>query len=95
MGSVNRFVYWDDCVPWSGVIPGPPLLIAGWFPPVRRLVSARSPAHRGLAAFVRSRLLRLGAPLIAFTHLVDPVCAYLGGLGEGRVQYLQLRVTWV
>jgi len=41
---------------------GPLFLVAGWF-------SARSLAHKGAGAFARSRLLRLGVPLIVFIFL--------------------------
>jgi len=55
---------------------GPLFLVAGWF-------SARSMAHKGAGAFARSRLLRLGIPLIAFIFLIDRLAAYLGDLGRG------------
>jgi len=51
---------------------GPLFLLAGWF-------SARSLARRGPAGFVRSRLLRLGVPLVVYVLLIDPFTAYLGG----------------
>jgi len=43
---------------------GPLFLVAGWF-------SARSLAHKGAGEFARSRLLRLGVPLIVFIFLID------------------------
>ncbi len=54
---------------------GPLFLVAGWF-------SAWSLAHRGPGGFVRSRLLRLGLPLVVFVVLIDPLTAYLGGQGR-------------
>jgi len=56
---------------------GPLFLVAGWF-------SARSLAHKGAGAFARSRLLRLGVPLIVFIFLIDRLAAYLGDLGRGQ-----------
>ena len=55
---------------------GPLFLVAGWF-------SARSLAHKGAGEFARSRLLRLGVPLIVFIFLIDRLAAYLGDLGYG------------
>ena len=56
---------------------GPLFLVAGWF-------SARSLARKGAGAFARTRLLRLGVPLIAFIFVIDRVAAYLGDLGRGQ-----------
>ncbi|MGE5287831.1 MAG: acyltransferase family protein [Micromonosporaceae bacterium] len=50
---------------------GPLFLLAGWFSP-------RSLAHRGPGGFARSRLLRLGVPLLAFMLLVQPLADYVG-----------------
>ncbi len=50
---------------------GPLFVLAGW-------LSARTLARRGPSAFVRSRLVRLGVPLLFFTLVVDPVADYLG-----------------
>jgi surface polysaccharide O-acyltransferase-like enzyme len=50
---------------------GPLFLLAGWFSP-------RSLAHRGPGGFARSRLLRLGLPLVAFMLLVQPLADYVG-----------------
>jgi hypothetical protein len=50
---------------------GPLFLLAGWF-------SARSLAHRRPGGFVRSRLLRLGVPLLIFVLLINPLTDYLG-----------------
>ncbi len=50
---------------------GPLFLLAGWFSP-------RSLAHRGPGGFARSRLLRLGVPLLAFMLLVHPLADYVG-----------------
>lgn len=52
---------------------GPLFLIAG-------MLSVRSVGIRGPAGFVRSRLLRLGLPLVVFVLLIDPVADYLGHL---------------
>ena len=52
---------------------GPLFLLAGWF-------SARSLARRGPGGFVRSRLLRLGVPLLVFVLAINPLTDYLGGL---------------
>jgi glucans biosynthesis protein C len=54
---------------------GPLFLVAGWF-------SARSLARNGAGAFARSRLLRLGVPLIVFIFLIDRLAAYLGDRGR-------------
>jgi glucans biosynthesis protein C len=54
---------------------GPLFLVAGWF-------SARSLAHRGPGGFARTRLLRLGVPLIVFIFLINPLASYLGDLGR-------------
>jgi glucans biosynthesis protein C len=56
---------------------GPLFLVAGWF-------SARSLAHKGAGAFARTRLLRLGVPLIIYIFLIDRLAEYLGDLGQGR-----------
>jgi glucans biosynthesis protein C len=56
---------------------GPLFLVAGWF-------SARSLAHKGAGGFARSRLLRLGVPLLAFIFVIDRLAAYLGDLGRGQ-----------
>ena len=53
----------------------PLFLVAGWF-------SARSLAHKGAGGFARSRLLRLGVPLIVYIFLINPLCNYLGDLGS-------------
>ena len=56
---------------------GPLFLVAGWF-------SARSLARKGAGPFARTRLLRLGVPLLAFIFVIDRVAAYLGDLGRGQ-----------
>jgi glucans biosynthesis protein C len=56
---------------------GPLFLVAGWF-------SARSLARKGAGAFARSRLLRLGVPLIVFIFVIDRLAACLGDLGRGE-----------
>jgi surface polysaccharide O-acyltransferase-like enzyme len=50
---------------------GPLFLLAGWF-------SARAIAHRGPAGFARSRLIRLGVPLVLFVVFVQPLSDYIG-----------------
>jgi hypothetical protein len=50
---------------------GPLFLLAGWYTP-------RSLAHRGPASFARSRLVRLGVPLVAFALVVQPLTDYIG-----------------
>jgi len=55
---------------------GPLFLVAGWF-------SARSLARKGPGGFARTRLLRLGVPLIVFIFLINPLASYLGDLGRG------------
>lgn len=55
----------------------PLFLVAGWF-------SARSLARKGACGFARTRLLRLGVPLIVFTFLINPLAAYLGNLRGPR-----------
>jgi len=55
---------------------GPLFLVAGWF-------SARSLAHKGAGAFARTRLLRLGVPLIVYMFLIDRLAEYLGDHGDG------------
>jgi hypothetical protein len=54
---------------------GPLFLVAG-------LLSARSLRTKGAAAFVRTRLLRLGLPLLAFLLVIDPLTDFLGDLPE-------------
>jgi glucans biosynthesis protein C len=72
---------------------GPLFLVAGWF-------SARSLARRGSSGFVRSRLVRLGVPLLVFVLVVEPLTDYLGNLrDESRsfADYLgttELSVMW-
>jgi len=56
---------------------GPLFLVAGWF-------SARSLAHKDAGAFARSRLLRLGVPLLVFVFVIDRLAAYLGDLGRNE-----------
>ena len=58
---------------------GPLFLLAGWFSP-------RSLAHRGPGGFARSRLLRLGVPLLAFLLLIDPLADYVGSRGPDQVR---------
>jgi glucan biosynthesis protein C len=80
--------YYDDERTTSGVWPmllsplvlmgalfalGPLFLLAGRF-------SARSLARRGPGGFVRSRLLRLGVPLLVYVLLINPLTDCLGSL---------------
>ena len=50
---------------------GPLFVLAGWF-------STRSVARHGPAGFARSRLIRLGVPLVLFVVLVQPLTDYIG-----------------
>ena len=54
---------------------GPLFLIAGWF-------SVRSLARRGPAGFARSRLVRLGVPILVFVAFVEPLTDYLGNIWD-------------
>jgi glucans biosynthesis protein C len=54
---------------------GPLFLLGGW-------LAARSLAHHDSGAFARSRLLRLGLPLVLFVVLVEPLANYLGNLRQ-------------
>jgi hypothetical protein len=65
-----------DAAPNAKGALGPLFLVAGWF-------SARSLARKGASAFVRTRLLRLGVPLIAFIFLINGLASYLGEFGPG------------
>jgi Acyltransferase family len=100
--------YYDDERTTAGVWPmilsppallgglfalGPLFLLAGWF-------SARSLAHRGPGGLVRSRLLRLGVPLLVFVVLIHPPADYLGNIWQEHrsfVSYLastEVSVMW-
>jgi hypothetical protein len=62
---------------------GPLFFVAGWF-------SAVSLAHHGTSPFLRSRLLRLGVPLVAFVLVVNPLCDFVGNYrqeGEPLTSY--------
>ena len=50
---------------------------------VAGLLSARSLARKGPWRFVRDRLLRLGAPLVAFTFVIGPLTSLVGQRAEG------------
>ncbi len=68
---------------------GPLFLVAGWF-------SARSLAHRGTGGFVRTRLLRLGVPLLAFVLFIQPLTDYVGNIWDERGSFVfYLRSTEV
>jgi fucose 4-O-acetylase-like acetyltransferase len=54
---------------------GPLFVVAGWF-------SAQSLRRRGPRAFVASRLLRLGLPLVVFVVVVNPLADLLGNVRE-------------
>jgi hypothetical protein len=56
---------------------GPLFLLGG-------VLSAGSLGRKGPGGFARSRLLRLGLPLLVFYVLVDPLTDCLGALAEGR-----------
>jgi fucose 4-O-acetylase-like acetyltransferase len=72
---------------------GPLFFLAGWF-------SVRSLARRGPAGYVRTRLMRLGIPLLVFLALVEPVTDYLGNVrteSYGVAHYLattEVSVLW-
>jgi glucans biosynthesis protein C len=73
---------WSDVLMVPAVLAavfllGPLFFVAGWF-------SARAIARRGPGAFVRSRLLRLGVPLVAFVLLLNPLTDYLGNIWDER-----------
>jgi hypothetical protein len=50
---------------------------------VAGLLSAQSLARKGPWLYVRDRLLRLGAPLVAFTFVVGPLTSLVGQRAEG------------
>ena len=68
-------------------------MVAGWF-------SVRSIARRGPAGFARSRLVRLGVPILVFVALVEPLTDYLGNIWDeshGFGYYIgttELSVMW-
>jgi surface polysaccharide O-acyltransferase-like enzyme len=72
---------------------GPLFFLAGWF-------SVRSVARRGPAGYARTRLIRLGIPLLVFLALVEPVTDYLGNIrsaSHGVAHYLamtEVSVLW-
>jgi glucans biosynthesis protein C len=51
---------------------------------VAGLLSAQSLARKGPWLYVRDRLLRLGAPLIAFTFVIGPLTSLVGQRAEGH-----------
>jgi type IV secretory pathway protease TraF len=51
---------------------------------VAGLLSARSLTRKGPWPYVRDRLLRLGAPLIAFTFVIGPLTSLLGQRAQGN-----------
>lgn len=105
-GYVMDFAGWyyddelDASSTWSAVLTvpgllgglfwlGPLFLVAGWF-------SARSLARRGPAGFVRTRLLRLGVPLVVFVLVVQPFTDYIGNIWDERGSFaFYLRQTEV
>lgn len=60
---------------------GPLFLLAGWF-------SVRSLAHRGPGGFARSRLLRLGVPLLVFVLLLQPLTDWVGNLRDEKGSFV-------
>lgn len=72
---------------------GPLFVLAGWF-------AARSMVRRAPAGFARSRLLRLGLPIVLFVLVIQPLSDYVGNLqSESRslAHYLastELSVMW-
>lgn len=59
----------------------PLFMIAGW-------LSGRSLSRKAPGAFARSRLLRLGVPVLVYFALVDPLADYLGGAAVGETRSL-------
>jgi glucans biosynthesis protein C len=55
---------------------GPLFLLGGVF-------AARSLARAGTARFVRSRLVRLGLPLVVFFAVIDPLADFVGHTAQG------------
>jgi hypothetical protein len=72
---------------------GPLFFLAGWF-------SVRSLARRGPGGFARTRLVRLGVPLVLFIALVEPLTDYLGNVWDepyGLAHYVvttEVSVLW-
>lgn len=60
---------------------GPLFLVAGMF-------SARSVGRRGPAGFIRSRLVRLGVPLLVFVLLIQPLTDWVGNRRSERGSFL-------
>jgi peptidoglycan/LPS O-acetylase OafA/YrhL len=56
---------------------GPLFVVGGWLASV-------SLARHGPGHFLRSRLLRLGVPVLVYLVLIDPVADYLGARAEGQ-----------
>lgn len=68
---------------------GPFFLVAGWF-------SATSLARRGPGSFARTRLLRLGVPLVVFVLFLQPFTDYIGNIWQERGSFaFYLRQTEV
>jgi fucose 4-O-acetylase-like acetyltransferase len=72
---------------------GPLFFVAGWF-------SVHSMARRGPAGFARSRLIRLGVPIVAFVAFAEPLTDYVGNIWDeshGFGYYMgttELSVMW-
>lgn len=84
--------YYDDeqavIEPWSSIVAvpafflatfalGPLFLVAGWY-------SVRSIEHRGVGGFVRTRLLRLGVPIVLYVLVLQPFTDYIGNRYQER-----------
>ena len=74
---------------------GPLFLLAGWFSP-------RSLARRGPGGFARSRLLRLGLPLLGFVLVIQPLADWVGSrpddvpIGFGyALRTTEMSVMWL
>jgi hypothetical protein len=87
--------YYDDeqkvTEPWSTIVVvpafflatfalGPLFLVAGWY-------SVPSIAHRGVGGFVRSRLLRLGVPIVLYLVLLNPLTDYIGNRYQEQASF--------
>jgi glucan biosynthesis protein C len=59
----------------------PLFMLGGW-------LSEQSLTHRDPSEFARSRLLRLGVPLVVYFLLIDPLADYLGGTAAGETRSL-------
>jgi glucan biosynthesis protein C len=73
-----------EAIVGAAILPAAPFAMAVLFL-VAGLLSARSLSRKGPWPFVRDRLLRLGAPLIAFTFVIGPLTSLVGQRAERDV----------